>query len=68
MSGIQLMNKLSVEVNEIANDLKLLSTHPILANSTTPVNDKIDLLQRYINLASQNIYLYQFMILMVLLF
>lgn len=52
MSGIQMMNKLSVEVNEIANDLNLLSTHPILANSTTPINDKVDLLQRHINFSS----------------
>ena len=52
MSGIQLMNKLSVEVNEIANDLNLLSTHPILANSTTPINDKINLLQRHINFSN----------------
>jgi signal transduction histidine kinase len=52
MSGIQLMNKLSVEVNEIANDLNLLSTHPILANSTTSIHDKMNLLQRHINFSN----------------
>ena len=46
------MNKLSVEVNEIARDLSSLSTHPILANSTTPINDQIRLLQRYINFSN----------------
>ncbi|MDN5847911.1 MAG: HAMP domain-containing protein, partial [Candidatus Nitrosocosmicus sp.] len=49
MSGIQLMNKISIEINEIADDLNRLSTHPILANSTTPTNDQINLLQRHIN-------------------
>ena len=44
------MNKLSIEVNEIAEDLSRLSTNPILANSTTPINDQITLLQRQINL------------------
>ena len=29
-----------------------LSTHPILANSTTPINDQIILLQRYINFSN----------------
>lgn len=52
MSGIQLMNKISLEVNEIAKDLNLLSTHPILANSTAPINDKINLLQRHINFSN----------------
>lgn len=56
MSGIQLMNQLSVEVNRIANDLTLLSTHPILANNTTSINEKINLLQRHINF-SQSKYL-----------
>ena len=56
MSGIQLMNELSVEVNRIANDLTLLSTHPILANNTTSINEKINLLQRHINF-SQSKYL-----------
>ena len=46
------MNKLSVEVNEIAADLKYLSTHPMLANSTTPISDQINLLQRYINFSN----------------
>ena len=46
------MNKLSAEVNEIARDLSSLSTHPILANSTTPINDQIRLLQRYINFSN----------------
>ena len=44
------MNKLSIEVNEIAEDLSRLSTNPMLANSTTPINDQITLLQRQINL------------------
>ena len=52
LSGIQLMNELSVEINEIAEDLNHLSTHPILANSTTPINDQIILLQRYINFSN----------------
>ncbi len=44
------MNKLSIEVNEIAEDLSRLSTNPILANSPTPINYQITLLQRQINL------------------
>ena len=44
------MNKWSIQVNEIAEDLSRLSTNPILANSTTPINDQITLLQRQINL------------------
>ncbi len=46
------MNKLSIEVNEIAKDLNRLSIHPILANSTTPINDQISLLQRQINFSN----------------
>ena len=46
------MNKLSIEVNEIAKDLNRLSMHPILANSTTPINDQITLLQRQINFSN----------------
>ena len=54
MSGIQLMNKISVEVNEIAKDLNILAKHPIFANSTTSLNDQINLLQRYVNLSDSN--------------
>ena len=43
------MNKISAEVNEIAKDLNRLANHPIFANSTTPLNDQINLLQRYVN-------------------
>ena len=43
------MNKLSIEVNEIVKDLIRLSTHPLLSNSTTPIDDQITLLQRQIN-------------------
>ncbi|CAN5781511.1 hypothetical protein BH23THE1_BH23THE1_04870 [soil metagenome] len=49
LSGIQLMNKISIEVNEITKDLNRLSTHPLLANSTGPKNDQINVLQRHIN-------------------
>ena len=52
LSGIQLMNKLSVEVNEIAKDLNSLATHPVLANSTAPLNDQINLLQRHLNFSN----------------
>ncbi len=52
MSGIQLMNKLSAEVNEIAKDLNHLSTLPMLFNSTTPIDDQITLLQRQINFSN----------------
>lgn len=43
------MNKLSIEVNEIAEDLSRLSTNPIFANSTFPINDQITLFQKQIN-------------------
>lgn len=46
------MNKLSVEVNEIAKDLNSLATHPILVNSTAPLNDQINLLQRHLNFSN----------------
>ena len=46
------MNKLSVEVNEIAKDLNSLATHPVLANSTAPLNDQINLLQRHLNFSN----------------
>ncbi len=52
LSGIQLMNKLSAEVNEIAKDLNHLSTLPMLFNSTTPIDDQITLLQRQINFSN----------------
>ena len=52
MSGIQLMNNLSAEVNEIAKDLNHLSTLPMLFNSTTPIDDQITLLQRQINFSN----------------
>jgi signal transduction histidine kinase len=46
------MNKLSVEVNEIAKDLNSLATHPVLTNSTAPLNDQINLLQRHLNFSN----------------
>jgi signal transduction histidine kinase len=42
------MNKISVEINEIVKDLNSLAKHPIFANSTTPLNDQINVLQRQI--------------------
>ncbi|WP_186434090.1 sensor histidine kinase [Candidatus Nitrosocosmicus arcticus] len=52
MSGIQLMNRLSVEVNEIVDELNHLSTYTILANSSTPINEQINMLQRHINFSN----------------
>ncbi len=46
------MNKISIEVNEIVDELNRLSTHPILSNTSIPIDDQISLLQRHINFSN----------------